>query len=150
MIKYSEPRDAPKVVARLKAAGYRITPQRVAIVKALLASYEHPTVENIYNRVRQEFSTTSVATVYNTLECLKKLGEVLELPRARGTRYDGRNPEPHPHLSCSACGKVEDLEIDLGLVGEELGEKSGYSDIIYQLEFTGLCPACQGIRRNGL
>jgi len=132
------------VLARLKNAGHRITPQRLAIVKILIDSSEHPSVEQIYRRVRKDFPTTSLATVYNTLERLKEMEEVLELPFSGGSRYDGRDPRPHPHLRCTVCGAIEDLDIDLGPAVEEVAAERGYADVHHRLEFSGVCPRCQG------
>jgi len=132
------------VLARLKNAGHRITPQRLAIVKILIDSSEHPSVEQIYRRVRKDFPTTSLATVYNTLERLKEMEEVLELPFSGGSRYDGRDPRPHPHLRCTVCGAIEDLDIDLGPAVEEVAAERGYADVHHRLEFYGVCPRCQG------
>jgi len=132
------------VLARLKNAGHRITPQRLAIVKILIDSGEHPSVEQIYRRVQKDFPTTSLATVYNTLERLKEMEEVLELPFSGGSRYDGRDPRPHPHLRCTVCGAIEDLDIDLGPAVEEVAAERGYADVHHRLEFYGVCPRCQG------
>jgi len=132
------------VLARLKNAGHRITPQRLAIVKILIDSGEHPSVEQIYRRVQKDFPTTSLATVYNTLERLKEMEEVLELPFSGGSRYDGRDPRPHPHLRCTVCGAIEDLAIDLGPAVEEVAAERGYADVHHRLEFYGVCPRCQG------
>jgi len=132
-----------QVTARLKATGYRLTPQRLAILRALIGSHQHPSVEQIYRQVRQDFPTTSLATVYNTLECLKSLGEVLELPLGGGSRYDGRKPEPHAHLVCTACGRIEDLDIDLGGITQAVAQERGYTEVRHRLEFYGICPACQ-------
>jgi Fur family peroxide stress response transcriptional regulator len=134
------------VVANLRSAGYRITPQRLAIVKILIDSEEHPSVEQIYRQVQEDFPTTSLATVYNTLERLKEVGEVLELPFSGGSRYDGLNPHSHPHLRCTVCGAIEDLDIDLGSVAEEVAARRGYADVHHRLEFYGVCPRCQGRR----
>jgi Fur family peroxide stress response transcriptional regulator len=132
------------VLARLKNAGHRITPQRLAIVKILIDSGEHPSVEQIYRRVQKDFPTTSLATVYNTLERLKEMEEVLEIPFSGGSRYDGRDPRPHPHLRCTVCGAIEDLDIDLGPAVEEVAAERGYADVHHRLEFYGVCPRCQG------
>ena len=132
-----------QVTARLKTTGYRLTPQRLAILRALIGSHQHPSVEQIYRQVRQDFPTTSLATVYNTLECLKSLGEVLELPLGGGSRYDGRKPEPHAHLICTACGRIEDLDIDLGGTTQAVAQERGYTEVRHRLEFYGICPACQ-------
>jgi Fur family peroxide stress response transcriptional regulator len=131
------------VVAKLRSAGYRITPQRLAIVKILIDSEEHPSVEQIYRQVQEEFPTTSLATVYNTLERLKEVGEVLELPCSGGSRYDGLNPHSHPHLRCTVCGAIEDVDIDLGSAAEEVAARRGYADVHYRLGFHGVCPRCQ-------
>lgn len=132
-----------QVTARLKATGYRLTPQRLAVLRALIGSDGHPSVEQIYRQVRRDFPTTSLATVYNTLECLKGLGEVLELPLGGASRYDGRKPEPHPHLVCTTCGRIEDLDIDLGPTAQTVAQEHGYAQVRHQLEFFGVCPVCQ-------
>jgi len=132
-----------QVTARLKTTGYRLTPQRLAILRALIGSHQHPSVEQIYRQVRQDFPTTSLATVYNTLECLKSLGEVLELPLGGGSRYDGRKPEPHAHLICTACSRIEDLDIDLTGTAQAVAQERRYTDVRHRLEFYGICPACQ-------
>jgi Fur family peroxide stress response transcriptional regulator len=131
------------VVAKLRSAGHRITPQRLAIARIVLESREHPSAEEIYRQVRKDFPTTSLATVYNTLDRLKEMGEVLELPFSGGSRYDGLNPHPHPHLRCTVCGAIEDLDIDLGSAAEEVAAKKGYADVHHRLEFYGVCPRCQ-------
>ena len=138
-----------RATARLKASGYRLTPQRLAILRALIGSDQHPSVEQIYRQVRRDFPTTSLATVYNTLECLKGLGEVLELPLGGGSRYDGRKPESHPHLICTACGRIEDLDIDLGGATQAVAQERGYAEVRHRLEFYGICPACQEGSKTG-
>lgn len=134
------------VVAKLRSAGYRITPQRLAIARIVVESEEHPSVEQIHRQVQEDFPTTSLATVYNTLERLKEMEEVLELPFSGGSHYDGRNPRPHPHLVCTVCGAIEDLDIDLGSAAEEVAATRGYADVRHRLEFYGVCPRCQGRR----
>jgi len=132
-----------QVTARLKATGYRLTPQRLAVLRALIANHQHPSVEQIYRRVREDFPTTSLATIYNTLECLKRLGEVLELPLGGGSRYDGRRPQSHPHIVCTVCGRIEDLDIDLGDTAQAVAQERGYAEVRQRLEFHGVCPSCQ-------
>lgn len=133
------------LLAKLKSSGHRITPQRLAIARILIDSGEHPSVEQIYRRVRKNFPTTSLATVYNTLERLKEMGEVLELTFSGGSRYDGLNPQPHSHLRCTVCGAIEDVEIDLGPAAETVAAARGYADVQHRLEFYGVCPRCQGV-----
>ncbi len=56
-----------QMVSKLREKSYRITPQRLAVLKILAGSEGHPSVEKIYGKVKRDFSTTSLATVYKTL-----------------------------------------------------------------------------------
>ncbi len=134
-----------QLMARLRQAGHRITPQRVAIARILAASVGHPSVEQIYEQVRGTFPTTSIATVYKTVHLLKDMGEVLELEFGEGIhRYDGNRPYPHPHLVCIRCGSITDCECAvLDALPEQVAMGAGYRVLAHRLDIYGLCPACQ-------
>jgi Fur family peroxide stress response transcriptional regulator len=133
------------MLAKLKSSDFRITPQRYAVLRILAASEEHPSVAEIYEAVRVEFPTTSLATVYKTVSLLKEIGEVLELGFHDGNnRYDGTRPFPHPHVICTQCRKIMDPElVSLEDLSAEMSRKTGYSIISHRLDFFGLCPDCQ-------
>ncbi len=133
------------MLAKLRERDFRITPQRLAILKILAASRRHPSVDEIYQEVRTEFPTTSLATVYKTIALLKELNEVLELGFTDGSnRYDGSNPSPHPHAICVRCKKVMDPElVNIDALSEEMSRKTGYKIYHHRLDFFGLCPECQ-------
>src|SRR5918998_571484 len=101
-----------QLLGRLRQDGIRLTPQRLAVLRILADDTGHPTVEQVYDRVRGDYPTTSLATIYKTIDMLKGIGEVLELSVGESHRYDGRDPRPHPHLICETCGTIEDLAID--------------------------------------
>lgn len=135
-----------ELVTALRAKGYRLTPQRLAVLRALVQSPDHPSVEQVYEEVRRQHPMISRATVYKTVETLKGMGQVLELEfSGAGNRYDGRRVEPHPHLVCRGCGRIQDLELP-GLMREatEVAQKTGYELLGHRLDFYGLCPECQG------
>lgn len=133
------------MLAKLRERDFRITPQRLAILRILAASQRHPSVDEIYQEVRAEFPTTSLATVYKTIALLKELNEVLELGFPDGSnRYDGSNPSPHPHAICVKCKKVMDPElVNIDALSEEMSRKTGYKIYHHRLDFFGLCPECQ-------
>lgn len=135
-----------QMVTRLKARQYRLTPQRLAVVRILAENDEHPTVEKIHGRVKADFPTTSLATVYKTLAVLKELGEVLEIGFGDGSnRYDGVNPRPHPHLICTRCGQIQDPDMDfLDGLNERVAAETGFQVTRHRLDFFGLCAECQG------
>lgn len=143
--------DAKRARAPLAAAlarkGLRLTPQREAVLRVLATTAEHPSVDQLYAQARRRCRSTSRATIYNTLSMLKQLGEVVELEFAGGgNRYDARPPEPHPHLVCTRCGRIEDFDPADLRVALAAAAASGYRVTGRRLDFYGECPACQSQR----
>jgi Fur family transcriptional regulator, peroxide stress response regulator len=134
-----------QMLKKLKERSFRLTPQRMAILRILAGSDEHPTVDEIYKQVRTNFPTTSLATVYKTIALLKELNEVLELGFPDGSnRYDGNKPFPHPHVICLKCRKIMDPDsVSVSDLSKEMQEKTGYAITFHRLDFFGVCPDCQ-------
>jgi Fur family peroxide stress response transcriptional regulator len=132
------------MLKRIKERQLRITPQRIAILKILAGGNEHPTVERIYEQVKMDFPTTSLATVYKTVTLLKELNEVVQLGFPEGSsRYDG-NPYPHPHVICLKCKKIVDSNLSgLADMTDQLKKETGFKIINHRLDFFGICPSCQ-------
>lgn len=133
------------MLRKLRELGFRITPQRLAILKVLAEGKGHPSAEEIHAAVKTDFPTTTIATVYKTLAVLKAIGEVLELEFSGDfNRYDGKKPGPHPHLICIKCKMIIDRELpSLDEMTEKLASESGFKVISHRLDFYGLCPQCQ-------
>jgi Fur family peroxide stress response transcriptional regulator len=134
-----------ELVTKLGERGYRLTPQRVALLRLLAANEEHPSASHLYDQIKAQFPTTSPATVYKTLNLLKEIGEILELGFSEDdNRYDANKPYPHPHLICVRCRKIVDPEVNLlqNLL-QEVTRLSGYQIISHRLDFYALCPDCQ-------
>ena len=134
-----------QMLTKLRAQKFRITPQRLAILKILAVSYGHPSVEQIFKHIKADFPTTSLATLYKTLTLLKQLNEVLELGFSdSGNRYDGNRPYPHPHVICTVCGKIVDPEPDaVQNISEDIAKETGYFITDQRIDFFGICPECQ-------
>ena len=140
-----------QLLLRLRQDSIRLTPQRLAVLRILAEDTGHPTVEQVFDRVRGVYPTTSLATIYKTIDMLKGIGEVLELSVGESHRYDGRDPRPHPHLICESCGSITDLPLDgplgdpvvLADTAEAVASFHGYAEVQPRLEFRGRCPACQ-------
>jgi Fur family peroxide stress response transcriptional regulator len=134
-----------QIVSKMKSAGHRVTPQRLAILRQFADSRSHPSVEKVYAAVKPDFPTTSLATVYKTVSLLKELGEALELGFGDDcNRYDVRLPEPHPHLVCLQCRCVIDADLDpLNHLTESLSTSSGFQILSHRVDFYGICPACR-------
>lgn len=133
------------LIEELHQRNYRMTPQRIALIRLIASSKDHPNATQLYERVKDQFPTMSQATVYKTLDLLKELNEVLEIDLHGDSHYDGNLPNPHPHLICTRCGKIMDGELDSPVQNlvREIEISHGFQVKRHQLNFYGLCPECQ-------
>jgi Fur family transcriptional regulator, peroxide stress response regulator len=132
------------IIQKLRDNGQKITPQRLAIVKILAKSVDHPSVENIYVQIKKDFPTMSLATVYRNIVLIKSLGQVLELGFPDGSnRYDGKKPYPHPHVICIKCKKIVDPDLDsLDEMRKEVALETNFKILNHRLDFFGICSKC--------
>lgn len=128
------------LIERLREKGVILTHQRLAVLRFLANSENHPSAAEIYKELRREYPTISQATVYSTLELLKKIGQIRELS-IRGDKacYDHIG-EPHYHLLCRKCRRVLDVRIPCPSLREELLEGHRVEEI--QLYLYGVCAGC--------
>jgi len=104
-------RRVAEFAARCRESGLAVTPQRLAIIRALLASAEHPTADAVYETVRREHPHLSLATVHRTLDTLCDIGEARKVTLLHDSaRYDG-NVTPHHHVVCIKCRRIRDIEV---------------------------------------
>jgi len=129
----------------LKQAGFRLTPQRMAICRYLSETRSHPSPNDIFHAVHQEFPTISRATVYNTVAVLKDLGEIIELPSSGGAsvRYE-TDLTPHVNLNCTRCGRIFDFPMEnIDEIFELIDSHTDFQLENIHIEGYGLCPDCQ-------
>lgn len=122
--------------------GFKLTPQRRAIVDYLQTAHHHPSAEEVLQAINRRFPTTSRATVYNTLNMLKDEGLVREVFEDGVSRFDP-NLSPHHHFVCRVCGAVEDIDWEaIPAIGAV--RLPGLQRVeTFAVTFRGLCSACQ-------
>ena len=127
---------------RYKSIGFKLTPQRLAILHYLEGNTSHPSAEDIYRELSRNFPTMSLATVYNTLDSLKEKGRIQELSIDPEKKRFDPNTKPHNHLICVSCRKVADIEktFDLGEVGNSVTD---FEILGHHIEFYGICAECK-------
>ncbi len=138
-------KDIEKIIARLRAKGVKLTPQRLGIIEFLTKTYEHPTAEEIHTAIAKKYSTMSLATVYTTLELLKELGEITELSiRRRGQACFDTICRMHHHLLCRQCDKVIDVELNCPEDCPIVRKVKIGGCIVDEIQayLYGLCPEC--------
>ncbi len=131
---------------RLVARGIRLTPRRRALLEILEETNCHLDAAGLLEAAKQRMRIDR-ATVYRTLELLKKQGLIdeLDLMHLRGEMhyFEARTGEEHFHLACFGCGRIEEVSTPLfeqlkGLVGKE----KGFAIQTARLEIGGYCSDC--------
>jgi Fur family peroxide stress response transcriptional regulator len=118
---------------------FRMTPQRMGILKYLEGNEQHPSAEDIYKAVSKKFPTMSFATVYNTLSALKSHGSLLELTIDPDKKRFDPGTSSHHHLMCIHCKRILDVQINYHLNLPD----SDFEIIGNHIEFYGICPKCK-------
>ena len=131
-------------VARCRKRGIAVTPQRLAVVEALLASENHPSTDEICTTVRRTHPHVSLATVHRILEQFCEVGEARKVTLLHDVaRYDG-NVEPHHHVLCVRCRRVHDIEIpEVDKLLEGTPSLGQFALLRCSLEIEALCRRCQ-------
>jgi Fur family ferric uptake transcriptional regulator len=135
--------DAP-LADRLQNRGWRITPQRRAVISVLHGEHVHLSAEQVLAGARRVVPEVSLATVYNTLNELASMGEISEIRLSDGTtRYDPKIGPDHHHLVCEGCGLTFDVD-PTGVGGLTLPPDQRFGMTVAQVEvvFRGLCSNC--------
>ena len=136
-----------RVIEKYRKAGLKLTPQRLAILKFLEGNTSHPSADEIFKAVKREYPTISFSTVYNTIDALKKRGEIMELTIDPAKRHYDPNTTPHHHVVCVECGRIGDVfdeEVDAKI---EVPPLSGFRITGWHIDFSGVCSECE--QKNG-
>ena len=126
---------------RLKGKGLRSSYQRIKILEYLDKNRIHPTVDMIYEGLKQELPSISKTTIYNTLKVFVENGLISGLTiSGYETMYDGE-PNPHSHFLCKRCGCVMDIEeVECPCLRKEV---DGNLVEEVHLYFKGVCKECK-------
>jgi Fur family transcriptional regulator, stress-responsive regulator len=129
------------LVVRLRNREWRLTAQRRVIAEALTGEHVHVTADEVLERARQVLPEVSRATVYNTLNELVGMGELLEMTHADGRkRYDPNVEERHHHLVCVDCGRMLDVKANDPCLPDD--QRHDFEVLTIEVTFRARCPGC--------
>jgi Fe2+ or Zn2+ uptake regulation protein len=129
---------------RLRQAGFRVTPPRLAVLKVFEAEHEHLSPDEVLERGRKVYPALGRATVYRTLDLLTGLGVLRPLYLGDGRPCFTRVAEGHHHLVCSGCDRITEFDEDgIGRIARRLSRELGFEVRSHLLEFYGLCGKCK-------
>ncbi len=130
--------------SQLRARGFRMTSQRLAILHALRHAGTHLSPREVYRQAKQDLPTLTEPTVYRTLEFLAANGLARPSQTGNGHLMYQIAGNDHHHIVCRSCG--DEREVDHALLETLYGKlesETGYIRIDSHMTFFGLCPACQ-------
>lgn len=126
----------------LESNGQRFTEQRAAVYRFLRGTYEHPTADEVFTRVRAEIPDISLATVYKALETLVSCNLAMKLSYGDDSaRYDARTDD-HVHSRCLKCGMVRDVAGAVPTLFPGVDPGDGFRVEGYRVEVVGTCRHC--------
>lgn len=131
----------------LRQTRHPVTEQRLRVAEVVFGTHRHVSADEILDRLRSERTPIGKATVYRTIDLLRRAGLIREHDFGEGfRRYEPRPNRPqHGHLICQGCGKViefESAEIERARV--EIAELHGFAPSHHKIEIYGSCEACRG------
>lgn len=137
------PESAAALAERLRGSGYRLTPQRQLVLRAV-EELGHATPDAVLAHVREQASAVNASTIYRTLEVLEELGLVrhAHLSDRAPTYHSTAGPE-HFHLVCRTCHRVRSVHPDvIAELVETLRREQGFVIDVGHLAVFGHCDSC--------
>jgi Fur family transcriptional regulator, ferric uptake regulator len=131
----------------LVSKGIRLTAQRRALIEVIQESREHLDAASLLALARKREPNLDRATVYRTLELLKKLRLIdeLDLMHLEGEKhyYEVKTKSDHVHLACFRCGRIEEFSSPIfERLKAEISEQAGFTIRVTRVEVGGNCRAC--------
>ncbi len=128
----------------LRARGYRLTPQRELVLRAV-ERLGHATPDEVLAAVREHSAAVNVSTVYRTLELLEELGLVRHAHLSdRAPTYHSTATPDHVHLVCRGCGRITEVPPEVvEPMTQGLSRRYGFHTDIGHLTVFGTCRDCE-------
>jgi Fur family ferric uptake transcriptional regulator len=130
-----------------EAQGIRMTAQRRALIETIQEATSHLDAAGLLNLARKRDPKIDRATVYRTIELLKRRGMIdeLDLMHVNGEKhyYEVKTQKDHLHLACFQCGEIEEFASPtFERLKREIGAKNRFDIQVIRLEVGGLCEKC--------
>jgi len=127
----------------------RNTIQMQKILNFLDENRVHPNAEEVFQGVRKELPSITLATVYRNLHKLADEGRVLKFGVNGELKFDGYT-EPHEHCLCTHCGKVLDAKTGASENALKSFHLPGFKAECVTIMFFGLCSDCIKEKKGGI
>ena len=136
---------------QLEQNGYRLTPARQAVVRALAASPYAITPLELFETARRRHRPLGLVSVYRTLEKLEQLGLIQRVHQPEGCQAFVSATHGHQHLLiCRQCGRTAFFEgDDLQPLIRSISRRTGFSIGAHWLQLVWPLPGVPVRHRAG-
>jgi Fur family ferric uptake transcriptional regulator len=130
--------------AKIREHGFRLTPQRELILDAVCEGHGHTTLDEIWARVHDKATAINLATVYRTLDFLRDMRLIVTADIHGHKVYEIAGQQPHHHLVCRACGRVERLDHEtMEALFTRIEREQQFKADMDHVVLCGLCQDCR-------
>jgi len=126
----------------LKQHQLKITPQRLGILD-MMHNAGHITIENLFEQIKKQFSSISLATLYKNINAMLDTNLITEVKAPSYKTHYEITKEPHAHFVCTECGEHQDINFDIESLCGNVVDKSVYDVKFTSLILSGICPNCK-------
>jgi Fur family transcriptional regulator, ferric uptake regulator len=142
-----------ELLREIEGRGIRLTAQRRVLLETIQESTTHLDAASLLRLARERDPNIDRATVYRTIELLKKLGMIdeLDLMHLNGEKhyYEVKTQQNHLHLACFACGRIIEFATPtFDLLRQEIAANNDFEIKVIRLEAGGICSACAREKKN--
>ncbi len=130
-----------KYMQLLKEHNIKITPQRLAIVQ-LMDQYGHISVRDIFEKIKENFPSLSLATIYKNINAMMENNFINELKIVGQDNKYELAKERHSHMICKHCGMIEDIHVDTNGLEKSMPDTHGFRIEESRVQFFGTCKKC--------
>ena len=132
-------------VDRLRSQGYRMTPQRLSVLDIVASRSGHVGADEVWTQVKTQHPYVDLATVYRTLQLLKRVGVVTEVIIGNKLHFELTDQHNrHHHMVCSHCDAVQTLSPGyLDELSQRLQREFGFAPDLENFTIGGTCSKCQ-------
>ena len=140
------------LLSEVEAQGIRLTAQRRALIETIQEATSHLDAASLLKLARKRDPNIDRATVYRTIELLKRLGMIdeLDLMHLNGEKhyYEVKTQKDHLHLACFGCGEIKEFASPtFERLKREIGVTNDFDIQVIRLEVGGLCRRCATQRK---
>jgi Fe2+ or Zn2+ uptake regulation protein len=133
-----------RLATALRAAGHRVTSQRLVLYRVLEELGRHAHAEEIARVSSERLPGLSLPTVYATLELFEGLGLVRRVDAGGPAALFDPRTEPHAHFACRRCDKVSDLDAAVDASAAQVAARAGGAEPDHvEVLLRGLCADCR-------